>query len=177
MCQIHTGRHAVVDIATHMHGTDWNRFPTCLRRKITCSNLFQRLQVFRFLIKINTLKYYVYLSMQHWYLFDAVLWISDYTAEDSQQSLCKGLQRLRPRGLVSINTQITVFWQVSTWCSKCTKPVVQPVGIYKIMLVFVLSHWGARWVKKIRSHCWKVKRICSSVTDKVPNSLVIVTME
>lgn len=52
-----------------------------------------------------------------WGLFDDVICISDYTAEDSQQSLCKRLQGLWPRGLVSISTQIIQsFWHVSTWC-------------------------------------------------------------
>ncbi len=54
--------------------------------------------------------------------FNAVLWISDHAAEDSQQPLCKGLQGLWPRGLVSTYTQtIQSYWHVSTWCKNVRK--------------------------------------------------------
>lgn len=92
-------------------------------------------------------------SLQHWCLFH-VYWISDHPAEDSQQSLCKGLQGLRPGGLVSVYTQtIQSYRSVSTWCRNVSVHLQNSFSVYFIWLrcqmggvYHIKEHTGHHWV-------------------------------
>lgn len=119
-------------------------------------------------------------SVQHCGLFHVVHCISDHTAEDSQQSLCKGLQGLWPRGLVSCSLKLYSLAGIFP-CG------VKYVG--EFCCLFYLTH-VTRWVEftaqkntmgawhfEITGYCLKVNRLCFSVIDKLPDTLVIVTME
>lgn len=109
--------------------------------------------------------------MQHWGLFDVVLWISDHTAEDSQQSLCEGLQGLWPRGLVSVYTQtIQSHWHDSTWCKMCNRAGRAREHLQNSFVVCFMSQvpdgWSLphkntpKWSLETTGYCLKVNLLC-----------------